>query len=443
MKLSDYIVTFLQKKGIRHFFGYQGTMIAHLVDSIERNPETENHSGYNEQGAAFAACGYAQAKEECACAYATSGPGAINLLSGVADAYYDSLPVIFLTGQLNTYEYSGIKGLRQQGFQETDIVAMAKPITKYAVQIRNPEDIVEELNKAYHIATTGRRGPVLIDLPMNIQRSEVENPVYDMTFEDKHTDAAAAQQAADTILEALEQAKEPTIPELLSRYLDMRSEERTGWTSKGKLKGTVGDFNKVMEALDFLRQKEISTVESLDAYLDKVSGEILSAKTDIRKSERRIKAIDTTLSHIANHGAYKEVYKKYASIGWKTRKEKFAAEHREELDAYLAAKRFFKAHQEELPFDTKELKKEREQLSGELSEKNEGLQAVQADMKLLRDVRYWINHVLPPDQRRVVPEPGKKPSLNEQLSWNIEGVKQREEQKRQQPHRQQKQDMEL
>ena len=153
MKLSDYIVTFLQKKGIRHFFGYQGTMIAHLVDSIERNPETENHSSYNEQGAAFAACGYAQAKEECACAYATSGPGAINLLSGVADAYYDSLPVIFLTGQLNTYEYSGIKGLRQQGFQETDIVAMAKPITKYAVQIRNPEDIVEELNKAYHIAT--------------------------------------------------------------------------------------------------------------------------------------------------------------------------------------------------------------------------------------------------------------------------------------------------
>ena len=124
MKLSDYIVTFLQKKGIRHFFGYQGTMIAHLVDSIERNPETENHSSYNEQGAAFAACGYAQAKEECACAYATSGPGAINLLSGVADAYY-----------------SGIKGLRQQGFQETDIVAMAKPITKYAVQIRNPEEL--------------------------------------------------------------------------------------------------------------------------------------------------------------------------------------------------------------------------------------------------------------------------------------------------------------
>lgn len=211
MKLSDYIVAFLQKKGVRHFFGYQGTMIAHLVDSIERNPLTENHSCYNEQGAAFAACGYAQAKEECACAYATSGPGAVNLLSGVADAYYDSLPVIFFTGQLNTYEYSGIEGLRQQGFQETDIVAMAGSITKYAVQIRKPEDIVKELNKAYHIANTGRKGPVLIDLPMNMQRSEVANPVYDMEFEECHTDPAQAEAAADVILEALEQSVRPVI----------------------------------------------------------------------------------------------------------------------------------------------------------------------------------------------------------------------------------------
>ena len=109
------------------------------------------------------------------------------------------------------------------------------------------------------------------------------------------------------LLEALQEAKEPTLPELLGKYLDLRREERTGWTSKGQLKGTVNDFNKVMDAIRYLREKELSTVESLDAYLDKVSGEILSAKTDIRKSERRIKAIDTTLSHIANHGAYKEV----------------------------------------------------------------------------------------------------------------------------------------
>ena len=226
MKVTDYIVEFLQRKGIHDFFGYQGTMIAHLVDSIEKNPHTKSHSSYHEQGAAFAACGYAQAGERCACAYATSGPGAANLISGIADAYFDSLPVVFLTGQLNTYEYSGIPGLRQQGFQEIDIVAMAKPVTKYAVQIREDEDIVKALNKAYHIANSGRKGPVLIDLPMNIQRGDVKNPVYDMSLEEMGLDQACESSldaaangeishctalAADAIRHALAEAKRPVI----------------------------------------------------------------------------------------------------------------------------------------------------------------------------------------------------------------------------------------
>ena len=222
MKLTDYIVEFLQRKGIHDFFGYQGTMIAHLVDSIEKNPHTKSHSSYNEQGAAFAACGYAQAGERCACAYATSGPGAANLISGIADAYFDSLPVIFLTGQLNTYEYSGIRGLRQQGFQEIDIVAMAKPVTKYAVQIREAEDIVKELNKAYHIANSGRKGPVLIDLPMNIQRGDVKKPVYEMNLEALGAEAEnwqaggetagdECEKAAAAISKALEMAQRPVI----------------------------------------------------------------------------------------------------------------------------------------------------------------------------------------------------------------------------------------
>ena len=133
MKVTDYIVEFLQRKGIHDFFGYQGTMIAHLVDSIEKNPHTRSHSSYHEQGAAFAACGYAQAGERCACAYATSGPGAANL---------------------------------------------------------EDEDIVKELNKAYHIANSGRKGPVLIDLPMNIQRGDVKNPVYDISLDEMGFGAA-------------------------------------------------------------------------------------------------------------------------------------------------------------------------------------------------------------------------------------------------------------
>ncbi|MDO4307549.1 MAG: thiamine pyrophosphate-binding protein [Eubacteriales bacterium] len=226
MKLTDYIIKFLTGKGIHDFFGYQGTMIAHLVDSVEKNPDAVNHSCYNEQGASFAACGYALAGDRCACAYATSGPGAVNLLSGVANAYFDSLPVVFLTGQLNTYEYEGIPGLRQQGFQEIDIISMAKPITKYCVQIREPEKIVEELNKAYRIATTGRKGPVLIDLPMNIQRSEVEHPVYEMDAEDADgMNRETADRAAAAVLEALGKAGRPVI--LMGHGVDSR-ESREG-----------------------------------------------------------------------------------------------------------------------------------------------------------------------------------------------------------------------
>lgn len=175
MKLSDYIVQWFVEKGIQDFYGYQGTMIAHFVDSISKNKNTKNHSCYNEQGAAFAACGHAITSCDCSVAYSTSGPGAINLVSGIANAYYDSIPVIFITGQINTYEYrSDLQNLRQQAFQETKIVEMSKLITKYAVQIIKPEMIRYELEKAYYTATTGRKGPVLLDIPMNIQRADIE-----------------------------------------------------------------------------------------------------------------------------------------------------------------------------------------------------------------------------------------------------------------------------
>ena len=116
-----------------------------------------------------------------------------------------------------------------------------------------------------------------------------------------------------------------------------------GWLSglkekkaKGKLKGTVGDFNKVMEALDFLRQKEISTVESLDAYLDEASAQAVSIREEIKPMEKRVKEIDRLLFHIGNFEANKPVHAKYAAIRWKKPKEKFAADHKEELDAYNA-----------------------------------------------------------------------------------------------------------
>ena len=245
------------------------------------------------------------------------------------------------------------------------------------------------------------------------------------------------------LLEALEQAKEPTIPELLSRYLDMRSEERTGWTSKGKLKGTVGDFNKVMESLDFLRQKEISTVESLDAYLDEASAQAVSIREEIRPMEKRVKEIDRLLFHIGNFEANKPVHAKYAAIRWKKPKEKYAADHKEELDAYNAALRYFKVHLDGAKYSTKKLAGEQAQLSENIASKTEALTAVQEDVKILRDVRHWLNQVLPSEQYRQTAEPGKKPSIQQAVKGREQRIREEQAEKRQTPRRQQKQDMEL
>lgn len=175
MKLSDYIVHFFVERGITDFFGYQGTMIAHFVDSIGKNKLAHNHVCYNEQGAAFAACGYASTSEKCGVGYATSGPGALNMISGIANAYYDSIPTVFIMGQINTFEYyKDLPNLRQAGFQETKTVEICRPISKYAVQVTEPSQIRYELEKAYFLATTGRKGPVVLDLPMNIQSAEIE-----------------------------------------------------------------------------------------------------------------------------------------------------------------------------------------------------------------------------------------------------------------------------
>ena len=225
------------------------------------------------------------------------------------------------------------------------------------------------------------------------------------------------------LLEALEQAKEPTIPELLSRYLDKRSEERTGWTSKGKLKGTVGDFNKVMEALDFLRKKEISTVESLDAYLDEASAQAVSIREEIRPMEKRVKEIDRLLFHIGNFEANKPVHEKYAAIRWKKTKEKFAADHKEELDAYNAALRYFKVHLDGAKYSTKKLAGEQAQLSENIASKTEALTAVQEDVKILRDVRHWLNQVLPSEQYRQTAEPGKKPSIQQAVKGREQRIR--------------------
>jgi len=127
----------------------------------------------HEQAGAMAADGYARASGNLGAAFATSGPGATNLLTGVCSAYYDSVPVIYITGQVSTFRKKGNTGVRQIGFQETDTIPIFTPVTKYAVQIDDPKRIRYELEKACFIAKTGRPGPVLIDIPDNLQREDI------------------------------------------------------------------------------------------------------------------------------------------------------------------------------------------------------------------------------------------------------------------------------
>ena len=247
----------------------------------------------------------------------------------------------------------------------------------------------------------------------------------------------------EALAEARAQASEPTIPQLLARYMEQRGEERADWTSKGKLKGAVSDFNKVQAAMEFLRQKEISTVETLDRQLDGISETAVAIRDSMRKAERRIKDIDTLLSHIGNYEKYKPVYKEYAAIGWKKQKEKFAEAHRGELDAYRAAARYVKTHLPGTSYSRKELEAERKDLAAALPGKREELEAVQADVRTLRDVRHWLNQVLPPEQYRQTAEPGKKPSIVEGLKGREQRIRQEQEKQQQPPRTQKQQDMEL
>ena len=254
---------------------------------------------------------------------------------------------------------------------------------------------------------------------------------------------ADLQEKKAAIMEALEQAKEPTLPELLYRYLALRQEERTGWTAKGQLKGSVSDFNRIEAALDFLKSKEIATVESLDQHLDEISEKAVSIRGGMKKAEKRIKAIETMLSYIDQYEAAKPVHAEYAAIGWKKKKEKFAENHREELDAYNAALRYLKANLKGNSYSRKELEAERKQLAAVLPGQRKELEAVQADVKVLRDVRHWLNQVLPLERYRQTAEPGKKPSVQESLKGRQERIRREQAEKRQPPRTQKQQNMEL
>lgn len=174
MKLSDYVIQFLADLGIGHVFYVSGGGAMHLNDSLGRNKQVEGVCMLHEQGAAIAAEAYARISENYGACLVTSGPGGTNAVTGVAGAYYDATPVIYISGQVKRDDLVGNQGIRQFGIQETDILSIVKSITKYAVQIQEPEEIRYELEKAAYLAREGKPGPVWVDIPLDIQASRVE-----------------------------------------------------------------------------------------------------------------------------------------------------------------------------------------------------------------------------------------------------------------------------
>ena len=172
IKISDYIIEFLLSKNINKTFGYIGGAIAHIYHSIDKYKEMEIINCIHEQGAGFAAEGYARITGKSGVAFATSGPGATNTITGIADAMIDSTPIVVIAGQVGT----GFLGT--DAFQEVDLVGITQPIAKWSYQIRRAEDVAWAIARAFYIASSGRPGPVVLDFAKNAQ---VEKTKYEPT----------------------------------------------------------------------------------------------------------------------------------------------------------------------------------------------------------------------------------------------------------------------
>ena len=208
MKLSDYVIDYIVRQGTKHIFLVTGGAIAHIVDSAGKRKAEKGDLDYicvqHEQAGAMAAETYSRLSEGLGVMFATSGPGATNLIMGICDCWFDSVPALFISGQVNTAESVEAANAkpRQVGFQETDIVSIVKSITKFAEKVTDPNKIKYFLDKAVYMAKEGRPGPALLDLPLNIQIADID-PAELISFAPSLDDAASPIDTDDVILKKI------------------------------------------------------------------------------------------------------------------------------------------------------------------------------------------------------------------------------------------------
>jgi acetolactate synthase-1/2/3 large subunit len=214
IRVADYIMKTLADRGVTEIFLVTGGGAMFLNDAVAKEKRLKPVCNHHEQACAMAAEGYARIKGEIGVINVTTGPGGINALNGVYGAWTDSIPMLVLSGQVKRETYvrtfKNLKNLRQLGDQEADIVGMVKGITKYAVTVDKPEEIRYHLEKALFLATTGRQGPVWLDIPIDVQSSLIEEEKI-KGFEQEPKAAVKLETVCDGVVERLNKAKRPVI----------------------------------------------------------------------------------------------------------------------------------------------------------------------------------------------------------------------------------------
>lgn len=210
MLLSDYVIQFLVDNDICDLFLVSGGGIMYLLDSVGRNPGIHYYCNYHEQACVAAAEGYARVRNGVGGCLVTTGPGAANAISAIPGAWVDSVPLMVICGQNKRELVADYNKLRQLGPQEANVVGMAKPVTKYAKTIHDPQSIRYELEFALYQATSGRPGPVLLEIPVDVQGAEIEpQHLHRFTKDIDHSAAAKVRMQAEGLLAEIRAAKRP------------------------------------------------------------------------------------------------------------------------------------------------------------------------------------------------------------------------------------------
>ena len=212
MKLSDYVFRRVAEAGVRHVFMLPGGGCMHLVDSLGSAEGLEFVACLHEQGATIAAEAYAQYTNGLGVALVTTGPGGTNALTGVAGAWLESTPLLIVSGQVKRADSLRTRGVRQFGFQEIDVVSLARPITKYAEYVDDSESIALHVDRALRLAREGRPGPVWLDIPLDVQAAEIdESTLAREDLAEPVTDGPGVTAVARRVRDLLEAAERPVL----------------------------------------------------------------------------------------------------------------------------------------------------------------------------------------------------------------------------------------